>query len=349
MIEIRSGNLLLADAEALVNTVNCVGVMGKGIALQFKQAFPDNYDFYRDACTKDLVKPGAMLTYETGSMVNPRVIINFPTKRHWKGKSKLEDIEKGLSALKSEVRRLGIKSIAIPPLGCGNGGLEWEQVRPLIVETFMELPDVRVLLYAPTGSPEPDQIVIRTSKPKMTRSRALLISLMGKYSVPGYRLSLLEVQKLAYFLQEYGEPLRLRFTKHFYGPYAENLNHVLQRLDGHYIKGYGDRSKQAQIQVLPDAYKDAEALLKDDTSAKHTLQNATKLIRGFETPYGLELLSTVHWVIKQEQVRDEDDIIIAVHSWNHRKKKVLSREHIQLAFAHLRNNIPSLMTVTTAK
>ncbi len=338
MIELRSGNLLLADAEALVNTVNCVGVMGKGIALQFKQAFPENYDYYRKACSKNLVKPGAMLTYETGSMVNPRMIINFPTKRHWKGKSRLQDIELGLDALKHEVCRVGIKSIAIPPLGCGNGGLDWEQVRPLIEKTFVSLPDVKVLLYAPIGSPEPDQIVIRTPKPKLTRSRALLISLMEEYAVPGYRLSLLEVQKLAYFLQACGEPLRLEFIKHFYGPYAENLNHVLQLLDGHYILGYGDRTKQAQIRVLPNASQYANAFLENDASAKRTLQSASKLIRGFETPYGLELLSTVHWVVKQEKMEDTEDVIMSVHSWNSRKKKVFNREHILLALAHLRSN-----------
>src|SRR3990172_5088062 len=127
MIEYTKGNLLVADAEALVNTVNCVGYMGKGIALQFKQAFPANFMAYEKACHAHDVKPGHMFIFETGSMVNPRYIINFPTKRHWRGKSRVGDIESGLQTLIEEVKRLGIHSIAVPPLGSGLGGLDWNK------------------------------------------------------------------------------------------------------------------------------------------------------------------------------------------------------------------------------
>jgi len=149
MIEPIHGNILEADAEALINTVNCVGVMGKGIALQFKQAFPDNFTQYERACRDKEVQPGRMFITPTGRLANPRFIINFPTKRHWKGKSRLEDIKAGLDALIEDVKRLKINSIAVPPLGCGNGGLEWAQVKPLIVSAFAELPDVQVLLFEP--------------------------------------------------------------------------------------------------------------------------------------------------------------------------------------------------------
>ena len=154
MIETSKGNLLRADTEALVNTVNCVGFMGRGIALQFKQAFPDNFKAYQRACWAGSVVPGKMFVYETGMMVNPKLIINFPTKRDWRGKSRIKDIADGLVALVEEVKRRGITSIAVPPLGCGNGGLEWSLVEPLIEAAFEAVPDVRVALYAPIGTPD---------------------------------------------------------------------------------------------------------------------------------------------------------------------------------------------------
>ena len=204
MIEPTHGNILKDDAEALVNTVNCVGVMGKGIALQFKKAFPENFKAYETACRRKEVKPGHMFVFETGQMFNPRYIVNFPTKRHWRGKSRYEDIESGLEALVREVRQRKIRSIAIPPLGSGLGGLQWRKVKAMIEEAFKNLPDVRVKLYEPKGSPDAADMPVRTVKPKMTVARALLIKLMKQYTRFAYRLTLLEIQKLAYFLQESG-------------------------------------------------------------------------------------------------------------------------------------------------
>lgn len=157
MIHETKGNLLESDVEALVNTVNCVGFMGKGIALQFKQAFPENFAAYERAAKAGEVRPGKMFVFETGVMVNPKYIINFPTKRHWRGKSRIEDIETGLAALVQATKRLGIRSIAVPPLGCGNGGLDWAEVRTLILRSFEQLPDVKVHLFAPLGPPESQQ------------------------------------------------------------------------------------------------------------------------------------------------------------------------------------------------
>ena len=175
MIEPTRGNILTDDAEALVNTVNCVGVMGKGIALQFKKAFPENFKAYEAACRREEVKPGRMFVFETGQMFNPRYIINFPTKRHWRGKSRYEDIAAGLRALVREVRERKIRSIAIPPLGSGLGGLQWGRVKAMIEAAFEEIPDVQVKLYEPKGSPDAKDMPVGTTKPKMTVARALLI------------------------------------------------------------------------------------------------------------------------------------------------------------------------------
>lgn len=337
MIEFKQGNLLEENAEALVNTVNCVGVMGKGIALQFKQAFPENFRQYEKACRVDEVQPGRMFIVPTGSLFYPRYIINFPTKRHWRGKSKIEDIKSGLKALVAEVQELSISSIAIPPLGCGNGGLDWAKVRPLIESAFAKLPEVKVIVFEPTGAPEVDKIQVATSKPNMTRSRSLLIRLLELYGIPGYRLTMLEVQKLAYFLQTAGEPLKLRYVKHKYGPYADNLNHALQRIEGHYIRGYGDRSRESEIYVLPEGREAAQTFLETELDAKERLERVSHLITGFETPYGMEMLATVHWVAQEnhQAAKDAEVAIALVHEWSDRKRKLFKPEHIRKAWQRL--------------
>lgn len=338
MIEYRHGNLLASDAEAIVNTVNCVGIMGKGIALQFKQAFPHNFKIYEQACRAGEVQPGKMLVVPADIVSNPKYIINFPTKRHWKGKSRLEDIKLGLPALVDEVKKLHVKSVAVPPLGCGNGGLQWAEVAPLIESAFAGLPNVHVMIYTPEGAPASDTMPVATSKPRMTHARALLIRLVEVYRLPGYRLSLLEIQKLAYFLQLTGEKLKLQYTKHKFGPYAETLNHVLQRMEGHYIRGFGDRSGQAEIYLLPGAVVEAQSVLETSFDAEKHMERISYLIEGFETPYGMELLSSVHWIVQEDPsiAGDIVEITTRVHAWNERKRNLFKPEHIRKAWQRLR-------------
>jgi O-acetyl-ADP-ribose deacetylase (regulator of RNase III) len=339
MIEDARGNLLEADAEALVNTVNTVGYMGKGIALQFKQAYPQNFRAYSQGVRKGQVQPGRMLVVPTGFVTNPRYIINFPTKRHWRGRSRIEDIESGLQALVGEIERLAIRSIAIPPLGCGNGGLDWSDVKPRILQALGTLSGVRVLLYGPHGAPAPADMPIRTRRPNMTPARAVLLKLMEQYRTLAYRLTLLEVQKLAYFLQESGEPLRLRYEPGHYGPFATNLNKVLERIEGHFIRGYGDSQKpDVEIGVLNGATQAADALLVSHQESRARLRRVARLIEGFETPYGMELLSSVHWVATRgNETGTADETVRAVHSWNDRKKGMFSAPHIRVAWSQLVN------------
>jgi O-acetyl-ADP-ribose deacetylase (regulator of RNase III) len=337
MIELTTGNLLESKAEALVNTVNCVGIMGKGIALQFKQAFPDNFEAYAKACKANEVKLGKMFLFPRNTLYTPRYIVNFPTKDHWRSKSQLQDIENGLEDLKRIITERKISSIAIPPLGSGLGGLSWPKVKEKIIKVFADLPEVKVFLYEPAGAPKPDEIKVQTKKPKMTRGRALLIRLLKSYGSIGYRHSLLEVQKLMYFTQEAGEDLKLHFKPHKFGPYADNLNHVLQHIDGHYIRGYGDRSRQAQIYLLPGAYEEAISFLQKDEEAERHLKKVEQLIQGFETPYGMELLSTVHWVAKKDSdtANNFDKIVEEVQKWTHRKKMIMKPAHIKKALEKL--------------
>jgi O-acetyl-ADP-ribose deacetylase (regulator of RNase III) len=339
MIDYEQGDLLKADVEALVNTVNCVGAMGKGIALQFRQAYPEIFAEYARACRNGEVKLGQMFTVSTGKLTDPHYIINFPTKNHWREPSRIDDIRTGLIDLVAEIKRLEIRSIAIPPLGCGNGGLRWSDVRPLIEQALAEVPDIHVLLFAPQAAPEAEKMTVATKKPNMTRGRALVIRLMEMYGLPGYRLTLLEVQKLAYLLQESGLPMKLNYVRHRFGPYAENLNPVLQRIEGHFIRGYGDRTKQTPgIYIIDKSPEDAHKFLNDDDEAREHLERVARLIEGFETPYGMELLASVHWVVEHEntELNDLGAVIAAVHKWNPRKHRLFSPEHIGVAWKRLR-------------
>ena len=338
MIEIIRGNLIRADAEVLVNTVNCIGYMGKGIALQFKKAFPDNCIAYERACRAGELKPGKMFVFSTRSLVNPKYIINFPTKRDWRAVSRIEDIQIGLISLVNEIRKLEVSTMALPPLGCGLGGLNWNDVRPLIERAFAALSDVHVMLFEPTGTPDAKMMPVRTKRPRMTTARALLIKLVQQYAQLAYRLTLLEIQKMAYFLQEAGEPLRLRYEAGIYGPYAHNLNKVLEIMEGHLIRGYGDSQKpDVEIELLAGAIKEADDNLAGNDISVNRLDKVARLIDGFETPYGLELLSSVHWVAVHEKkpASSPDKAVQAVQEWNDRKRRMFNPEHILIAWDRL--------------
>ncbi len=333
MIEFTSGDILAADAEALVNTVNCVGVMGRGIALQFKHAFPANFAAYEGACKRQDVQPGRMFVTETGALTNPRFIINFPTKRHWRGKSRMEDIDSGLVALVDEIRARGIRSIAIPPLGSGLGGLNWPDVRPRIVDALRGLNDVTVFVYEPNGAPDSRPMAASRDVPNMTHGRAALVVLMDRYlrGLLDPFVTLLEVQKLMYFMQEAGQPLSLNYVPHYYGPYAENLRHVLRHIEGHLVSGYGDGgdAPDKQLGLVPGAVADAEAFLTEDSETRSRFDRVADLVDGFETPFGLELLSTVHWVVKHG-AGSMDDVVATTYAWNPRKRQFAPRQ-IRLA------------------
>jgi O-acetyl-ADP-ribose deacetylase (regulator of RNase III) len=326
MIDFTTGDILRADAEALVNTVNCVGIMGRGIALQFKNEFPQNFKAYEAACAHEEVQPGRMFVFETGMLTNPKFIINFPTKRHWRGKSRMEDIDAGLVALVEEIRQRGIRSIAIPPLGSGLGGLDWAEVRPRIEAALRGIDDLSVTIFEPNSAP----VVTRSREvPSMSPGRAALVVLIQRYlgGLMDPFVTLLEVHKLMYFMQEAGEPLRLKYAKAPYGPYAENLRHVLHAVEGHLVSGYADGgdAPDKQLELVPGAVQDAGAFLQDKPDTLSRFDRVGKLVEGFETPFGLELLATVHWVVTRENAADTTDAAAKVYAWNDRKKRFSPR------------------------
>lgn len=330
MIEYKQGDILQSDAEAIINTVNCVGVMGRGIALQFKNAYPDNFKAYALACKAEQVVPGKMFVFDTGRLTGPRYIINFPTKRHWKGKSRIEDIVAGLDELVAVIQRYAIRSIAIPPLGSGLGGLDWQQVKPLIEAAVQPLKEVQVLIYEPNGAPLSERMVHKTEVPKMTPGRAALVELMQRYlnGLLDPFVSLLELHKLMYFMQESGEPLRLKFQKAHYGPYAENLRHVLNAIEGHLVSGYSDSGAipDKPLCLIPGAAQEAKVFLEQQEETQHRFQRVADLVAGFESPFGLELLATVHWTIRHEALNSPDSIAEYIYAWNDRKRQFTPRQ-----------------------
>lgn len=338
MIEFKMGDIFESDAEALVNTVNCVGIMGRGIALQFKNKYPENFRAYQQACKQEIVKPGKMFVFETEQLVLPKWIINFPTKRHWRGKSRIEDIESGLIDLVNVIQEKNIHSIAIPPLGAGLGGLDWEQVRSYIENALSHVKNVKIFVYEPNGAPESSKIKHSTKIPEMTAGRAALIELMSRYlkGLLDPYISLLEVHKLMYFMQESGEKLRLTYVKHHYGPYAENLRHVLKAIEGYFISGYADGGDMPNkpLTLVPGAVEDAQQFLSNHFNSYANFEKVTELVDGFESSYGLELLATVHWLVKKEGITEKDNLIKNIHQWNEHKK-VFTPRQIDIAYDRL--------------
>jgi O-acetyl-ADP-ribose deacetylase (regulator of RNase III) len=354
MIERGTGNLLTADVEALVNTVNTVGVMGKGIALQFKRAFPANFRAYQAACKRGDIRLGTVWTFDTGVLGARRYVLNFPTKQHWRGSSRLEDVAAGLESLVRTVDELNIRSVAIPALGCGNGGLSWSDVQPLIERACARMPHVRAVVFAPEGAPAPESMPNATPQPPLTRSRALLIAATGRY-LERARLqevregvSELELQKLAYFLQVLGAPLRLSFVRGTYGPYAPKLGSTLDAMEGHHLTGLGDRTARvtefAPVNPVPESVNAADAMVSRHDDDQVRLDSLLSLVEGFETPYSLELLATVHFASGHSPATADPHVLAdRVASWSLRKARLFTAKHVGLAARRLseRNLLPA--------
>ena len=310
MITFTQGNLLEARTEALVNTVNTVGVMGKGIALMFKERFAENFRHYAAACKAKQVQTGKMFVTQVHELDGPRWIVNFPTKQHWRAPSRMEWVIEGLQDLRRFLTEQQVKSIAIPPLGAGNGGLEWTEVRAQIERALGDL-DIDILVFEPTKQYQ--NVAKRTGVEKLTPARALIAELVRRYWVLGMECSLLEIQKLAWFLERAIErnnpgdnPLNLQFAPHKFGPYANRLDHLLNNLDGSYLHSEKRISDADPLDVVwfDDERKGfVQTYLKSEAKAyTQALESTTALIDGFESPFGMELLATVDWLLSREGV-----------------------------------------------
>ena len=305
-IKFIRGDMFTSTTEALVNTVNCVGVMGKGVALEFKRRWPENYKAYKKACDSKALRPGSSLIFDRGALFisdSPRYIINFPTKDHWRSKSKLEYISTGLDSLVADVQRLGIASVAMPPLGCGNGGLDWGVVKPLIQEKMSVLSDVEILVFAPVNEHDlPEHVNVPDN---MTLARAMYIKAIASVEPRlGGAVDRLSLQKIAYFIQAFGVPLNLEFTGRLYGPYSHVLKKSMRKLEQwKFVAGYlqGDR----YVHVTSAGYAAADEYLQQAGVSDEVVDRLINLIDGYGTPYGLELLARVHYESRSETYVNE--------------------------------------------
>lgn len=306
MIHYTQGNLLEAKADALVNTVNTVGVMGKGIALMFKERFTDNFRRYVAACKNKEVRVGAMFVTHTNELDGPKWIVNFPTKQQWRAPSKMEWIVSGLQDLRKFIIENDVRSIAIPPLGAGNGGLDWPEVKAQIELALGDFLDVDIQVFEPTKQYQ--NVAKRGGVEKLTPARALIAELVRRYGILGMECTLLEVQKLAWLLERAIErfskdnPLDLRFEANRYGPYADRLRHLLNGLDGSYLHCDKRISDAGPLDVIwfDDSRKDyLGTYLKGAEAQPHraALEFVIQLIDGFESPFGMELLATIDWLL----------------------------------------------------
>jgi O-acetyl-ADP-ribose deacetylase (regulator of RNase III) len=350
MIKFTSGNLFDADVDVLVNTVNTVGVMGKGIALMFKERFPENFRLYAAACKAKEVQTGKMFVTKVNELDGPTWIVNFPTKQHWRASSQISWVKDGLKDLREFLVNENIESIAIPPLGAGNGGLEWEQVKPEIVGALSDL-DVDILVFEPTEKYQ--NIEKKAGVEKLTPARALIADLVRRYWVLGMECSILEVQKLAWFLERAIEklnpddnPLKLQFSAHHYGPYANRLQHLLNNLDGSYLHCNKRISDADPLEVvwfdekrknLMQAYLGSEA-----KRYQLALESTAELIDGFESPFGMELLATVDWLLHEENVDPTvSSVREAIKNWRggkyaaERKSRIFDDRSIRIALDRL--------------
>lgn len=342
MLQFLKGNLLESRAEALVNTVNTVGVMGKGIALQFREAFPVNFKEYQKACKAGLLQPGKLLPVKDhNAFLGEKLIVNFPTKTHWRKPSQYQYIEDGLKELALLIKEKGIKSIALPPLGCGNGGLDWQRVKSLIEANLAGL-DAEIQVYEPNETVRELLQEMEVKKPvHLTPARASLLYLLFFYESLGESSSLFSANKLAYFLQRMGQNLRLKFERHHYGPYSQQVEHVLYALNGVYLKGLEQRQAKAFEPLLLnyEKFEEVSSYINKNLSAeeKQRIAQLTELLDGFQSELSLEILASVDYILGEYPSYSEGQVFTAIQQWSERKSKLIKEEYVAIAYNHLKN------------
>ncbi len=343
MIHYVKGNLLDSKAEALVNTVNTIGVMGKGVALQFKQQFPENTKNYIKACKENNIAIGKLLiTRDTSLHTGEKIIVNFPTKTDWRKPSEYSYIEEGLEDLTLLIKQHNIQSIALPALGAGNGGLNWKKVRD-IMEKHLSNIDSDIYIYEPNSA---IQEVLKKERAKLTPARAMLLDVLYDLVRNGEFVSEFTAEKIAYFLQRFGgkNVFKLDYKPNFYGPYSGKVKHVLYYLNGSYITGYNSKDKKPfeELQIVPDGEADIQTFLSlPENKEYQTITNNTKIfLTGFYSTFGLELLSTIDFIITENKVQTLEEITSYLTNWSNRKKTLFTNpKFIKIATSRIKSQL----------
>ena len=337
MIKYLTGNMLDSEAEAYVNTVNTAGIMGKGIALQFKKAYPNNFKAYEKACKDGKINIGKLfVTKDTSINSGEKYIINFPTKKSWRKPSEYEYIEKGLADLLHVIDFYKIKSIAIPPLGAGNGGLEWQKVKELIIKYLSET-DIEVLIYEPSSDIREK---LKKERVKLTAARALLLYVLYDLVRNGEYVSEFSSEKVAYFLQRFGagKYFKLKYQPNFYGPYSGKVRFLLNVLNGSYIMGYSDINKKPfdPLTVIADGLTEVKEFVEAKPELREIAEKTTEFLTGFYSDFALELLSSIDFIAQEEKSLERDLIKKKLEGWNNRKRSIISNpKHLDICLRHL--------------
>lgn len=338
-MQFLKGDLFDSKAEVLVNTVNTVGVMGKGVAFQFKKLFPHNYNVYKKQCENNEFEIGDLLVVEDENMLTgKKLIINFPTKKHWRQPSQYEYIKIGLEKLKTVIIERNIKSIAIPPLGSGNGGLKWDKVKEMLIKA-LESVNAEVYIYEPNKN---IQKALLKEKVKLTPARAMLIYMLFQLVRNGEFVSEFACEKLCYFLQRFGakQHFKLQYSKHHYGPYSGKVRHLMSTLNGSYLAGYDTKDTKPfeYIDILQDGEKLVFDYIKNDSELQKIVDETSNFLDGFYSYFGLELLSSIDYIIQGKQATELNQVVEQLNSWSNRKKKLFTEDYrVEVAYNHLKN------------
>ncbi|MCL1475165.1 macro domain-containing protein [Argonema antarcticum] len=324
MFQFVAGDILESNAECLVNTVNCEGYMGKGIAYQFKLKFPENNREYVKACKNGSLKIGTIHYCREAE----KLIINFPTKNKWREKSKIDYIHKGLSELVTLISSLKIKSIAIPPLGCGNGGLNWTDVKPIVIEYLEPFSKfIEIFIYEPSKYFEAQT----TEAPKLNSSHLILMMIKLNLS----KFNKLRLQKTAYFLNIFFGKEYFKFFKHKYGPYAHSID-ILSREVKQFQEFYKVNTEEGlKLAKTIIVSKSIEQKIK---SLSSSIELATKLVNQVNSDKELELIATVSSVLESEVELTAEAIVIEIKNWSEEKANKFSEAEILNAISFLVKN-----------
>ena len=324
MIKYITGNILESKAEALINTVNTVGVMGKGIALQFKKAYHNNFKAYVEACKNKDIAIGKLLVSKDANLnTGEKYIINFPTKKDWRKPSEYSFIEAGLDDLINVLQEYNIQSVAIPPLGSGNGGLEWEKVKKIIHNKLNHL-NIEVIVYEPSAQIKEE---LKQQRVKLTDARALLLYVLYDLVKNEEYVSEFSSEKVCYFLQRFGAKkyFKLQFTPYFYGPYSGKVRFVLNALNGSYLMGYSDMSKKPfePLTLVADGYNSVKTYIESKPDLFAIAKKTIFFLTGFYSDFSLELLSSIDFIAEKENSLDKSIITEKLATWNDRKRSLI--------------------------
>lgn len=351
MVKPVVGDILKSTAQTLVNTVNCVGIMGKGIALEFKNHFPDMYEDYVRRCKENEVKLGRPYLFRRPS--SPW-ILNFPTKEHWRSVSRLEDISQGLEYLEQHYKEWGITSLAVPPLGCGQGQLEWRVVGPTLYRHLKRL-DIPVEIYAPYGTPH-EQLRLdffeRTREdttkrsasgalPRMEPSWVGLVDILARIEQEPYHWAVGRTmfQKIAYFATESGIPTKLQYRQGSFGPYASELKGLITRLVNNGLIREEHLGRMFAVKVGP-TFEDARKTYKHELNEWSTiLERVTDLFVRMRTDQA-EVAATVHFTARSLKTKtpkkpSESDVLVEVMRWKQKRRPPLREADVAIAIRNL--------------